>query len=216
METSLLCPWQIDPEVGSAICLAANFDIAAGLLGETKHHAEPKPGALAGFLGREKRFKNPVSDRVGNTGAGVGHIDDDVVAGMIDPLAAPRRPVQGDIVGCEGQFSTTGHGVASVDGEVDERGTELAGINMCRPQIVAQVCLDLDLPAERLNQKTRGFLDKRIDVDLRRPQRLLPGERQQICRQFRAPVGRVTDQCWQFAPDPVCPEPPRPGFQSYR
>ena len=75
---------QVDPERRTAALLAADLDAAAGLLDEAEHHAEPEPGALADILGREERIENPVANGLRDAGAGVGDVDDDIVAGALD------------------------------------------------------------------------------------------------------------------------------------
>src|SRR4029077_10164326 len=50
---------QIDQESRATTVIAPHVDAAARLLGESKHHAEPKPGAAADLLGGKERIENP-------------------------------------------------------------------------------------------------------------------------------------------------------------
>jgi hypothetical protein len=48
----------------------------------------PRPVPGAELLGRKERLENPVAYRERNAGAGIDHLDDDIVAGPSPPTSA--------------------------------------------------------------------------------------------------------------------------------
>ena len=183
---------KIDPERCAVSLLAEHHDVAAGLLDESKHHAQPEPRACPELLGGKERLKNPVADGDRNAGAAIGNLDDDVVA-IAEPVRLRLVRVKADIVGPQHQLAAIRHGVPPVDREIDQRRTQLAAIDQSRPALLGEYLLDLDLPAECRQQQLHDFLDQRVDIGLDRLQRLLAGERQQIGRELGGAVGRVVD-----------------------
>ena len=87
-------------------------------LNDADDSGKAEAGALANFLGGEKRFENLVDDAGRNACAGIGdadkHIIDwpgsDVLAGFIDG--------ERDVPGLDGQGAAVGHRIAGVDAEV--------------------------------------------------------------------------------------------------
>src|SRR5205814_5772614 len=101
--------------------LAADLDAAARLLDEPEHHAEPEPGALADFLCREEGIENPVANGLRDTGAGIGNLDDDVVAGALDADGDGLANAERDVSRRQCQLAAARHRIAGVDGEVEQR-----------------------------------------------------------------------------------------------
>jgi hypothetical protein len=145
------------------------------------------------LLGRKERIENPVADRLGNPDAGVDNLDHDIIT-RTDPAGRRLLLAQLDIARRERQISSGWHGIPGVDREVDQRRTELGGIDQRRPGMIAQIGLDIDLSPQRRRQQFDDLVDQRIDVDLHRAQRLLPGKGEQVCREFCRPIGDVADQ----------------------
>ena len=117
--------------------------------------------------------------------AGVGDRDPDELAGpMVRGLVQPH-PVGGD-----GQGPAFGHGVAGVDGEVEDRVFELVGVAhaMCRAGI--EPGLDPDLSADRVAEQALHRLDHRVDRDRRHADPLDPRESEQLAGQLGAAPGR--------------------------
>ena len=95
--------------------------------------------------------------------------------------------VEHDVPGFERQLAAVRHGVARIQGEVEDRGRELAGIDQGRRGIVREHRFDFDLFAERRPQQPRGIDDQGVDVGAARLQRLSTGEGQQMLGQVGAP-----------------------------
>src|SRR5665213_2911477 len=55
--------------------LAIGIDETASLLDDAIDGREPKPGALADFLGRKERLEDFVDNLGWNAGAGIAHLD---------------------------------------------------------------------------------------------------------------------------------------------
>ena len=98
----------------------------------------------------------------------------------------------------DGQPAFAVHGIAAVDGEVDQRGLELRDIGD-RKAIGVAISRRRSgcgrRPAGRI--ELRDGLDLRADIEHLRLQRLPAGERQQLCRSAwrRAPRSRKWRRC---------------------
>ena len=88
--------------------------------------------------------------------------------------------VENDEAGLDDQLAAIRHGVAGVEGQIEDRGGKLIGIDDRRASLVFEYGFDLDMLAERALQQFCGVDDQRIDVGYPRLERLLAGERQQM------------------------------------
>ena len=96
------------------------------MLGKAERLAEAEPGALADFLGGEERLEDRV-DMIGrDAGAGIGDRDRNEVAAA-GGLRAERRDGM-DFLDADSQPAFAVHGIAAVDGEIDQRGLELRDV----------------------------------------------------------------------------------------
>ena len=168
--------------------------MSAGLLNETEHHAEPEAGAPPDLLGREERFEHAVEQRRRNAGAGVADRDHHVMAWRDLAVHASVTFVEDDVAGLERKLAAVRHGVARIDGQVEDGGGELVGIDQRRPCVLGEQRRDLDVLAKCRLQQLRRLQHQRIDVDLERLQRLLAGKRQQMPGQIGAAFGGLVDQ----------------------
>ena len=168
--------------------------MAARLLDEAEHHAEPEAGALADLLGGEEGIEHPLDQRCGDSGAGIAHRDHHIVAGHDLAVHAGVVLVEIDVAGLERELAAIGHGVARVEGKVEHRRRELVRIDQGRPCILGQQRRDLDVFAERRVQQFGGLQHQPIDVDFNGLQRLLAGKGQQMLGQIGAAFGGFVDQ----------------------
>ena len=122
----------------------------------------------------------------GNAGSGIAHRDHGVAAGPDVAVHPGVVFVEKDQAGLDDQLAAVRHGVAGVEGEIEDRGGELIGIDDRRTSLVFEHRFDLDMLAERPLQQFRGIDDQRIDVGFPRFERLLAGERQQMLGEVRA------------------------------
>ena len=70
-----------EPHDGALARRAVDRRMAAALLDEAEHHAEPEPRAFAVRLGREERFEHALEHVGRHAGARVGHLERHVFAG---------------------------------------------------------------------------------------------------------------------------------------
>src|SRR4029450_12724876 len=98
------------------------------------------------FLGREKRFEDRLEQFGRDAGAGVRHGDG-------DELAVARRLGAeggggGHFPGGAGQPAFAVHGVAAVDGEIDQGGLELGDVGNRKAIAVRYLDVDPDPAAD--------------------------------------------------------------------
>src|SRR5439155_9848767 len=110
--------------------------------------------------------------------AGVGERDRDIVAAarrlraqVRDTLNFPDR---------DGEAAFAVHGVAGVDGEVDQRGLELRDIGDREAIGIMNFHRDLDAGTDQRPDQLRDALDLAADVEYLRFQRLPARKRQQL------------------------------------
>ena len=121
--------------------------------------------------------------------AGVGDGDADIIAGR------QRRRVRGHAVeprigGGDGEPAAIRHGVAGVDGEIEQRAFQLVGIAQRAPQIVRRDDRKIDGLADGPAQQILQRHHQLIGIDAFRNQRLPPRKRQQAMGERRGAVGR--------------------------
>ena len=129
--------------------LAVDHDVAGGLLDEAVHHAEAEAGALAGPLRGEERVEHLVEHVSRNAGPGIAHGDHGVAAGPDVAVHPGIVLVEHDRAGFDDQLAAVRHGVAGVEGEIEDRGGQLIGIDDRRACLVFEHGFDLDMLAER-------------------------------------------------------------------
>src|SRR4051812_20704443 len=105
--------------------LAVDLDVPARLLDEAEYHAEIKAGASADFLGGEKGFEYSIEKFGGNSGAAVADGNHDIIADRDLAMHARIIFVEKDVAALERELAAVGHGVAGVQGKVQDRGGEL-------------------------------------------------------------------------------------------
>ena len=102
-----------------------------GLPDEAIDHAEAEAGALADFLGREEGLKNPIPYFGRHPGAVVRDGQPDIRSGH-----APGHGslVQDDVPRLDLEHAAIRHGVAPVQGQVEESGLQQRRIDVAQPQ----------------------------------------------------------------------------------
>ena len=185
---------QIELDHRAAAFLAVDFDGAAGLLGETVDHAQPEAGAAADSLGGEERLEHPVADIGGDSVTGVGDRDHHELSALHLAIVGRIDFIANDIGGLERKLAAAGHGIARIDGEIDDRGRKLRRIGQSRPRIVGKGRDDFDVFAQDRLEQLGGVDDHAVDVDLARLQRLAAREGQKLGGDLGATRGRIVDE----------------------
>jgi hypothetical protein len=138
------------------------------LFDEAEHHAETEAGALADLLGGEEGFEHPFKHCCGNSRAAVADGNHDVVAYRHLAVHARIGVVEKDVAALERELAAVGHGVARVQGKVQDRRGELVRIDQHRPCVFREQGHDHDMLAQRRMQQLGGFEHQPVDVDLNR------------------------------------------------
>ena len=76
---------------------------------------------------------------VAHAGAGVAHLDQHILARRDVALAELARLRLADIGGADDELAAIGHGVARIDGKIDDHLLELVEIGFDRPEVVGLV-----------------------------------------------------------------------------
>jgi hypothetical protein len=146
-------------------------------------HRQPQAGALPGGLGREKRLEGALHHLGRHAAAGVGHLDQHVLAAR--HLVRQDRG-QAGVGGADGQHAGAVHGIARIDGQVQQYIVELVGIDQGTPQSVLDIGGDLGARAEHAPHHVVHLVQQVAGVDDHCLQRLAPGKRQQVRGQLGA------------------------------
>ncbi len=173
--------------------LAVDHDVPGRLLDKAVDHAQPEAGALAGAFRGEERIEYLVEHRGRDAGPGIAHRDHGVAAGP-DVTVRPRIIIiENDEAGLDDQLASVRHGVAGVEGQIEDRGGELIGIDDRRTGLILEHGFDLDMLAERPLQQFRGVDDQRVDVGYLWFERLLARECEQLLGEVGAARGGLVD-----------------------
>ena len=157
----------------------------------------PCPACLVVKNGSKARS----TDRLGHSGAGVGDGDLHVLPGAQVGILPAIAVVEIGVGGFDSQFAAVGHRIAGIDGEIEDRGFELGGIDFDRPDTAGADDFERHVFAERTAEKIGKPVEQPVDVDRGRIERLLPGERQQPFGQGRGALGavhRIADALGEF------------------
>src|SRR6516162_4715984 len=158
--------------------MAVDKHEAAGLFDDAVYRRQPEPGSGAQFLRRKKRIENAPDIAAGDPDAGIGYLDQHVVARRHHLVPAPLSLRRVKIHRANGQGPTAGHGVPSIDREVDDDLLELTLVNLDRAKVAPVHNFELDILADQTPQQVRQ-IDQHIG-DIENPwlQCLLPREGQ--------------------------------------
>ena len=146
----------------------------AGLLDETPDHAEAKPGAAPFLLRREERIEGMGHDIRRHAGARIGQGQHHILPRGHLHMLGGIRTVEIGIARLDGELAAFGHGVARVDGHVEDGVLDLGGIDEGVPEPAGDDCLDLDMLAEAAPQHVGHLPDQPAEVEGHGAQRLAP------------------------------------------
>ena len=156
---------QEEVEGGAAAHGALHGDPALVLCDDAIDGGQPKAGALARGLGGEERLEDSAQVLRRDAGPGVGDGEMGAVAGGGPGVLNGVGLVdQGDIDG-ELEFAASGHGVAGVDGEVEQRLLEHAGIGAHGDGLGHDARGERDVLTEDTAHELAHVLDEFAEVD---------------------------------------------------
>src|SRR5215471_17408110 len=151
-------------ELGEVTDFAIDRDRAAVLLrDDLVADRQPKPGALAGRLGREERLEQLVPVFRRNTDAIVTHPDLDALAELAG------RDLQCWAVSSVALAAPLVGGIEAVADEVEEHASQLLRHDVNRREIAVEVVLQRDVEVRILRTgpvigKVQGFLGERVQI----------------------------------------------------
>ena len=111
---------------------------------------------------------------------GVSHREQNIVARHHGRMLAGDFGIKANAARLNGQFAATGHGVARVDGQIQDDLFDLALIRFHRPERRIERRLQFDILAEKARQHFRHILNNCIEIQYLSFQHLLPAECQKL------------------------------------
>jgi len=148
---------EVDAEGGAFSGGGVKGDEAAVGIDDAADGGEAEAGAFAGVLGGEERFPDPGKDVGRNAGAGVFDLKEEEVAGATTGNFVCGFGREDGVFAAQRESAAVGHGVAGVDGEVEEDLVDLGGVGLDGPEVGGDVVVEGDRFRE-------GFLNERGDV----------------------------------------------------
>ena len=145
--------------------LAVDLDVPARLLDEAVDHAEAEAGALADLLGREERLEGAVDDLGRHAGRPIGDEQGNVVAGCYLDIVPCVLLVETDVGRLDQEAPASRHGIAGVDGKVEDCVLEARSVGQCRPQARGERGFHPDVLAERLPEHDRHARNDLVQVE---------------------------------------------------
>ena len=127
--------------------------VALGLGHDPVDRGQPEPGSGALALGGVEGLEGVVHHFGRHPGAGVADPQSHVPAGPDPRSPGHRVGVHDDVGGVDAQGAPVGHGVAGVDGQVDQYLLDLAGVGEDGPQVSARL-MNSSMSAPRVRRRS--------------------------------------------------------------
>ena len=157
------------------------------------HGGEAEAGDAALALGGEEGVKNAGQHVGGDAGAGVHHLDHHVAAGGDGFGAMGEGAIQRHVAAAQREFAALLHGIARVDGEVDQHLVKLRGVGADGAAGGFEVKRQADFFAEQAAQQAGEIGDDVVDGERAGLQGLLAAEGEELAHQGGAAHGTGLD-----------------------
>jgi hypothetical protein len=144
---------------------------------DTEDHGQAQPRTLADLLRCEERLEGVVDHLGAHTGSGIGHRHEDTV--MADDLLRHIIVAGMDICRFDQENAAPRHGVARIDGDVQERRLNLTGIDQGRPQRTRESMANFNSGPDGSAQEVGDLDDDRVEVSQHGLEVLLASESEQ-------------------------------------
>ncbi len=119
-----------DTEISPLARRALDINEPTGLANDAVDRRQTEPGAGADRLGRKERLEDAADDLLGNARAGIHDLDQHIIPRR-HRFGAPSQWLRHPpIAGADRERTATGHGVAGVNGEIDDDLLELALVDL--------------------------------------------------------------------------------------
>jgi hypothetical protein len=167
--------------------------VPAGLRDDAVDDGQAQARPLALGLGGEERLERMVGDLRRHPRAVVADLHSRVTARRQVGVRGRVRLVYVDVAGLDDQPAASGHGVAGVDGQVDQDLLDMTLVSQDVSQVGGEAGDQLDVLAERPLQQLEDVGDRYVEVQHARLHHLAAGEGQELMRQPGGPVGGELD-----------------------
>src|SRR5205085_4972107 len=134
---------------GAGALLAVDEDVAARLLYDAVHRRQAETRTLADALRGEEGLEDLAAHVRAHAGAGVLHLDEDVLAFdqafLAGDLGFALAVALGDVAVADGDGAAVWHRVLGVDGEIDHDLIDLRLVGLDVPEVAGRRRLEFDL-----------------------------------------------------------------------
>ena len=141
--------------------------------------AQAEAGSLTGHLRRKERVERTLQNILRHSRAGVADRNLHVRSGDKFLMVPAVVLIEEGIAARDRQLAAFRHGVASVHSEIEDGGLQLDWISFHLPQAVRSEDVESDGLTQRAAQKIGEAVEKLVDVEGLRIERLLSRKRQQ-------------------------------------
>ena len=152
--------------------------MAAGLFDQAVNHAEPQAAAFAGFLGGKKGFEGMFQHLGRHAATVIANRQHDIWTGSHVLLGRGVILVELNVAGFQRELATSRHGVAGIDGQIEQGAFELIRVDQGLFQVGGQHRIDLDIGAQGAPHEIEHAEYQLVQVGRLRQQRLTARERQ--------------------------------------
>ncbi len=156
---------EVDLEDGAAVEFTGDGDPAAVLFNDAVDGGEAESGAFADFFRGEEGFEDMGESIWGDTAAGIGDFEEHVGAGVGVGLGGGGIFVDGGALGADEELAAFGHGVAAIDGEVEDNLFEHDGVDLDVGEVGGEGEVDGDTFADGALHHIGHVFDELVGVE---------------------------------------------------
>ena len=171
---------KVNVESGAAAGRGGDGDFAAALLDNAIDVGKAQAGAFAGVLGGEKRLEQVGLHFGRHAAAGVRDAQKSVGAGRQMARGKGARLGQREIAGFDAQDTPLRHGVAGVDGQVEDQLLHLAEVGPNADRRLGQGQFQLNVFAQNPPQQVRHLRHRAVQDEQSGFEHLLAAKGQQL------------------------------------
>jgi len=142
-----------------------DVNVAGALVDDAVDGGETKAGAFARSFRSEKWFKDASLGFRGHAEAGIGDGDKNVLAGLYRRMRLGIFGVHSEVVSFDKKCAAFGHGVGSIDREVEKDLFDLAGIGEDVAEGFTEADAEFDFLAQEALKKAGGVHDELVQVE---------------------------------------------------
>src|ERR1035437_3301264 len=141
---------QVDPERRASTNFAVNMDETTMGFDDGVYRRETEACAFANFLGCKEWFENAFTNCLWYTQPGVAYLDHHVPSCANFPAGAKVQGLESDVDHAQREGAAVRHGVAGVDGEIEQHLMKLGGVTGYGPKIIGDPRHNFDITGESI------------------------------------------------------------------